>query len=93
MVSAVSAYEIGFKYRLGKLPDAAALVADFEGQMASIEFRWLSVSPAHAIAAARLDPFHRDPFDRILVAQALVENVPLISNEVLFDRFGVDRLW
>ena len=93
LVSAVSAYEIAFKHRLGKLDEADALLADFDQRIAYQEFELLDVTHRHAIAAGRLDPCHRDPFDRILSAQALVEGVELVSKEKLFDGFGVRRLW
>lgn len=93
LVSAVSAYEICFKHRLGKLPEADSLAADFEGELARLSVKWLPITPAHAIAAGKLDLFHRDPFDRLLIAQALVEVVPLVSNEKVFDQFGIERIW
>lgn len=93
LISSASAYEICAKYTLGKLPQVAALAADFEGELALLDVEWLPVTPAHAIAAGLLEMSHRDPFDRLLIAQALVERVPLVSNETVFDRFGVERLW
>lgn len=93
LVSAVSAYEICARHTLGKLPQAAALAADFEAEIALLDADWLPISPAHAIAAGRLDPSHRDPFDRFLIAQAQVERVPLVSNEAVFDDFDVERIW
>ena len=93
LVSAISAYEIAFKHRLGKLDEADALLADFDRRIADQEFELLHVTHRHAITAGRLDPHHRDPFDRLLIAQALVEDVELVSNEKLFDGFGVRRLW
>lgn len=92
-VSAISAYEIAFKHRLGKLDEAEVLLADFDQRLADQEFEVLAVAHRHALAAGRLDPRHRDPFDRILIAQALVEDVELVSNERLFDQYGVRRLW
>lgn len=93
LVSPVTAYEICAKHTLGKLPEAAALAADFEAELIPLDVEWLPVTQAHAITAGNLDMSHRDPFDRLLIAQALVEGVPLISNEAVFDRFGVERLW
>lgn len=93
LVSAVSAYEICAKRALGKLPEAAALAANFQAELAPLDIEWLPIMPAHAIAAGKLDMRHRDPFDRLLIAQALVERIPLISKELMFDTFGVDRLW
>lgn len=93
LVSAISAYEVAFKHRLGKLDEADALLADFDRRIADQEFELLDVTHRHAITAGRLDPRHRDPFDHILIAQALVEGVELVSHEKLFDGFGVRRLW
>ncbi len=93
LVSAASAWEIATKVRIGKLPGAVALVADFEGLLVREGFETLAVSVDHAIRAGQLPGAHRDPFDRMLVAQALAENVPLISNEVVFDSFAVRRVW
>jgi PIN domain nuclease of toxin-antitoxin system len=92
-VSSVSAMEITTKHRIGKLPQVAALVSDFSGRLVFLGFEELSLTVAHARAAgAFLDP-HKDPFDRMLIAQALLEGLVLVSNEELFDRFGVQRLW
>lgn len=93
LISPVTAYEICAKHTLGKLPQASALAADFEGELAQLDVEWLPITPAHAIAAGKLDMSHRDPFDRLLIAQSMVEGVPLVSNEALFDAFGVERLW
>lgn len=93
IISPVSAYEICAKHTLGKLPEAAALAADFEGELVSLDVEWMPIAPAHAVMAGKLDMAHRDPFDRLLIAQALVERVPLVSNETVFDGFGVERIW
>ena len=93
LVSAASAWEIATKVWIGKLPGAVSLVADFEGLLVREGFETLAVSVDHAIRARQLPGAHRDPFDRMLVAQALAENVPLISNEVVFDLFAVRRVW
>ena len=93
MVSAVSAMEISIKHRIGKLPEAAAVA----GQLASIArlrgFRPLDITLQHGDLAGGLPFDHRDPFDRLLIAQAQIEQALLVSNETLFDRFGVRRLW
>lgn len=92
-VSAASAWEITTKWRLGKLPGAADVAADVAGAVASQVFLPLSISLAHAQLAGQLTTTHRDPFDRMLAAQALVEGLPLVSNDEAFDLFGVIRLW
>lgn len=92
-VSAASAWEIATKVRLGKLPGAADLVADFAGHLERESFELMSISGDHAIRAGLLPGPHKDPFDRMLIAQAQAENMPLVSNESLFDAYGVRRLW
>lgn len=93
LVSPVTAYEVCLKHTLGKLPEAAALAADFEGELLPLNVEWLPITQRHMIAAGKLDMAHRDPFDRILMAQSLVERVPLVSIEAVFDDYGVVRLW
>lgn len=92
-VSAVTAWEIATKYRLGKLPAAAGIAHDIEGSIAGVEFLPLAVSLAHGQLAGALPGVHKDPFDRLLAAQAIAENLTLVSNETVLDQFGVRRLW
>lgn len=93
IVSAASAWEIATKVRLGKLPTAADLAADFVGQVEREGFENLSISADHAIRAGLAPGAHRDPFDRMLIAQAQAENLWLVSNETIFDSYGVRRIW
>jgi PIN domain nuclease of toxin-antitoxin system len=93
IVSAVSAWEITTKYRIGKLPGASAIVNDIAGEIASQSFTALPITVVHAQRAGLLVGDHRDPFDRMLIAQARSEDLILVSNEELFDAFGVTRLW
>jgi PIN domain nuclease of toxin-antitoxin system len=93
VVSAASAWEIATKVRLGKLPTAVGLAADFTGYLGREGFHLLSISADHAIRAGLLPGSHKDPFDRMLVAQAQAENLPIVSNESLFDAYGLRRIW
>ena len=93
LVSAASVYELAYKHRLGKLDEAELFLDDLDSDLASKSFERLDVTLDHAMVAGRLDLMHRDPFDRILIAQALTERVELVSNEKLFDEYGVRRLW
>jgi PIN domain nuclease of toxin-antitoxin system len=77
MVSAASAWEIAIKVRLGKLPTATDLVADFSGQLEREGFQLLAISAEHGIRAGLLAGPHKDPFDRMLIAQAQAENMPI----------------
>jgi PIN domain nuclease of toxin-antitoxin system len=92
-VSAVSAYEVALKHRLGKLPGGAALARNFERMVAGEQFEPLPLTSQHALTAGGLPIAHRDPFDRMLIAQAIVEELTLVSNEQVFDAAGVQRLW
>ena len=93
MVSAASAWEIATKHRIGKLPDAEALALDIPGAIAEQNFKELPITVEHAVRAGALPGPHRDPFDRMLIAQALSGNLVLVSIESLFDSYGVRRLW
>ena len=93
VVSAASAWEIATKYRLGKLPHGEAVATDVSGCIARQGFEELPISVADAERAGRLPGPHRDPFDRMLVAQALAHDLAIASNEDVFDRYGVDRIW
>lgn len=92
-VSAASAMEISTKFRIGKLPDAALLVQDFDLIVAAQGFAELAITVRHARLAGEMKIAHKDPFDRLLIAQAQAEDMVLISNEALFDGFAVQRLW
>jgi PIN domain nuclease of toxin-antitoxin system len=93
LVSAASAWEIATKYRLGKLPLAQVLVEDFVPRVAAAGYILLSISAEHALRAGRLPADHKDPFDRMLAAQAIDEDLPLLSNDEQLDVFGVRREW
>ena len=93
LISAASAWEIATKHRQGKLPEAEALAMDFTGTIARQDFEELPITVDDASRAGALPGPHRDPFDRLLMSQALAHNLVLISNESLFDRYGVRRLW
>ena len=93
LVSAASAWEIATKYRIGRLPEAEPLARDITGAIAREGFQELPVTVDDAERAGALPGPHGDPFDRMLIAQALSRGLALISNETLFDRYGVRRLW
>ncbi len=92
-VSAASAMEISTKFRLGKLGQAALLAQNFEAIVRSQGFAELPITFRHAGAAGAMNIAHKDPFDRLLIAQAQVEDMVLVSNERLFDDYAVRRLW
>lgn len=93
LVSAASAWELATKVRLGKLPEGAQLAQRFEDFLASELFDPLPITVAHASRAGLLPGPHRDPFDRMLIAQSQAENLPIISADLVFDLYKVRRLW
>ena len=92
-VSAAAAWEIATKFRIGKLPKHAVIAEDVGGWIGRMGFGELPVSVAHGQLAGALPGPHKDPFDRMLMAQAMAERMVLVSNETLFDAYGVKRLW
>ncbi len=93
IVSAASAWEIATKYRLGKLNFARDLAENFVAEASGAGYLLLPISPEHAQRAGLLPGNHKDPFDRMLAAQAIHENIPLLSDDPQLDIFGVRREW
>jgi PIN domain nuclease of toxin-antitoxin system len=92
-VSAVTAWEITTKARIGKLPNALDVAADVPGCVIREGFRPLPLTIEHGQRAGGLPGPLRDPFDRMLIAQAMLEHLHLVSIERTFDAYGVLRLW
>lgn len=93
LVSAASAWEIITKFRIGKLPGGETVASDIAGQVARQGFTALVIDLADAERAGRLPGPHRDPFDRMLIAQALARGLPVVSVDEVFDRYRVNRIW
>lgn len=92
-VSAASAWEITIKVRLGRLPIAGPIASDVAAAISDQGFEGLDITVRHGQRAGELPGFHEDPFDRMLVAQALAEGLTLVSNDEIFDAYGVRRFW
>ena len=92
-VSAATAWEITTKARIGKLPQALDVAADVAGCIRREGFQPLAVTVEHGQRAGALPGPLRDPFDRMLIAQAMQDNLHLVSIERAFDAYGVLRLW
>lgn len=93
-VSPMTAYELSYKHHQGKLPSGAAIVASFGRQVAHLYASELAISAPHTLAAGQLDWEHKDPFDRILVAQAMVEGLTLVTADQELHAFEpVTTLW
>ncbi len=93
IISAASAWEICTKVRIGKLPAAAALCEDFSGILRQNRFEPLAITGERGRLAGRLADAHKDRFDRMPAAQALIEGVPLVTNDAEFAGFGVQVVW
>ena len=92
-VSVVTVWEAATKFRLGKFPEAGAFVGDPRGVLARFGFSSLSLKLEHALLSGTFPHPHRDPFDRMLVAQALIEKLTLVSADTILDQYGVSRRW
>jgi len=92
-VSAASVWEMARKHRIGKLSSLDPIAADLEAAIVGQGFRALPISLRHGQIAGALPGPHRDPFDRMLIAQAMLDDLVLVSNEAPFDSYGVRRLW
>lgn len=94
LVSTVSLFEVSTKVRIGKLSSAGPLLSETEWTLSRLNVELLPLSAAAAVLAGQLDVPHRDPFDRLLAAQAVTSNVALASNDAAFRLFeGVRVLW
>ena len=92
-VSAASCWEIAIKVATGKLELDGTAERFIPQQMSVNGFRELPVEIRHALAVSRLPFHHRDPFDRLLVCQALSEDLAIVSADPIFRRYGVKRIW
>ncbi len=92
-VSAASAWEIATKFRLGKWPDVERLLDGFDSHIRRSRFLPVAITPAHARAAGVLDTPHRDPFDRMLAAQAVAEGMAIITGDAVFAALVPSVIW
>ena len=93
LVSAASAWEIATKVRIGRLMGAESLEREFVEVMERAGYTLLSIRVEDALRAGRLGGEHRDPFDRMIAAQALAFDIPVVSVDARLDGFGIRRLW
>ncbi len=92
--SAASAWEIATKARIGKLPQADVLVRGYTRHLARMGVQTMDITAEHALAAGSLDWQHRDPFDRMIAAQCMIEALPLVSADAAFSTLpGIRVLW
>jgi PIN domain nuclease of toxin-antitoxin system len=92
-LSAASFWEIGIKTSLGKLSLKKEWLKGIEEQMKANTIQWVPLERSHCAQVSKLPFHHRDPFDRMLIAQALVEDLALLSGDPRFAAYGVNCLW
>ena len=93
MVSAASAWEIATKHRLGRLPAGRRMVTQWAEVLGELRGIDLAVTSEHGLLAGGFDAEHRDPFDRIIAAQAIIEGAQLVTADPAMRVFGADILW
>lgn len=93
LVSTASCWEIAIKTSLKKLDLGAPYRGFVHQQMVRNNFELLQITDEHLSELAELPFHHRDPFDRLLIAQAMIENVPLVSRDEEFDQYPIRRVW
>lgn len=93
VVSAATPWEVAIKVSLNELDPGAPYLGFFPQHMLRNNFEWLPTTDAHFASLTALPFHHRDPFDRLLAAQAWQEDVPLVSADAVFDQYPVRRLW
>lgn len=92
LISIATPWELSIKTGIGKL-DAAGLLVDFESRETAAGFTFAGISTTQAIRSGLLPLHHKDPFDRLLAAQALDLRIPMVSRDLIFDSYGVKRIW
>lgn len=92
-VSVVSVWEIAIKLSIGKLTYVEDFDAFVKEAIFDNRFELLDIDPSHASESTRLPWAHKDPFDRMLAAQARVEKMPLVSADMVMDKYGITRIW
>ena len=93
LVSIASCWEVAIKVSAGKLQLGEAASTFLPREIAKNSFDLLPISLNHATAVESLPMHHRDPFDRLLIAQAILEKLPIVSDDPVFDLYQVARLW
>ena len=93
LLSAATVWEIAIKVGLGKLTLSVAYRQWMEKAITDLQLTILPVTVEYADRQATLPRHHKDPFDRLMIAQALVEGIPIVSADVAFDAYGVTRIW
>ena len=93
LVSAGTLWELAIKVGLGKLTLAMELEVWLKRALQDLQLEVLPISVDHVCQYRSLPQHHKDPFDRLLIAQSLQENIPIVGADIVFDHYGVQRIW
>jgi PIN domain nuclease of toxin-antitoxin system len=93
LVSTASAWEIATKYRIGKLDEAEEFLANYYEHLGSLKAMEVPITTSHALMAGGFDVDHRDPFDRVIAAQAVVLGLPVATKDAAFKLFPCRTVW
>ncbi|MFT5087837.1 MAG: PIN domain nuclease of toxin-antitoxin system [Candidatus Latescibacterota bacterium] len=93
LISSATAWEVSTKYRLGKLPAAEEIAENFAALVEESHMTPLPITIEHALRAGALERHHRDPFDRMIIAQSQVEGAAIVTKDAAFANYDVDLLW
>ena len=92
-ISVASAWEIATKYRIGKLPSGERIMSEWEHRMTVDRFQEIGITTLHAFRAGTFPGPHRDPFDRMIAAQSMLERVPVVTPDKQIETLGAERIW
>jgi PIN domain nuclease of toxin-antitoxin system len=93
LISIASLWEMAIKVSIGKLEQDISFTNLVSGPLKNNAINILPITPAHLDALASLPHHHRDPFDRLIIAQSIVEQIPIISRDITFNTYPVERIW
>jgi PIN domain nuclease of toxin-antitoxin system len=88
LISAASAWEIATKYRIGKLPEAVSVVQELPAYLRRARVKPLDITVEDSLLAGSMNHAHRDPFDRMIIAQSKIRNLPVITNDPVLQQSG-----
>ena len=92
-VSSASAWEIATKYRIGKYPQGGTIISEWNDRLSMDSFIELCISSVHALRAGSLPAEHRDPFDRMIAAQGIIETFSVVTPDAAVEDLGAERIW
>ena len=93
LVSAASAWEISTKYRIGKYPAGGRIIPEWDERLDRSRFMELPINAGHALRAGSIHGDHRDPFDRMVAAQGLIEDLSILSPDIAISDLGASVIW